>query len=395
MATLYELKDRMTMVGAQLTKVSNELADKLANPSVAKEDLDELREQKTDLKSRFADLEAMHDEMESADRAAAAKQREAAEAEPQGEAGKALKAKAAAYRKALTGQPLDDADRDIINAAIEAVPAGGGTGGEKLLPTTTGSELVSEPFTKNPLRGVVGMTNITGLRLPKIAFTIDDDSFVGDVETAQELEVTGDEVTFGRFKSKVKAEIADTVLLGSDANLVTYVENALQSGLAAKEKKVMFASAEAQVLGEEHMSFYQEADGSTVITAVEGDSMFAAITDAIAALHEDFRENARVIMRYADYITMVREESALRGDSALYTAPPETVIGKPVIFCDAAVTPVVGDFGYAHINYDLGATYDTDKDVDKGVYKFVLTAWLDVQRKLNSAFRLAKVTAVS
>ncbi len=41
------------------------------------------------------------------------------------------------------------------------------------------------------------------------------------------------------------------------------------------------------------------------------------------------------------------------------------------------------------INYD-GTTYDTDKDVKKGEYLFVLTAWYDQQRTLDSAFRIAK-----
>ncbi|OWU50654.1 hypothetical protein CEJ90_15355, partial [Staphylococcus aureus] len=43
-------------------------------------------------------------------------------------------------------------------------------------------------------------------------------------------------------------------------------------------------------------------------------------------------------------------------------------------FTDAAVKPIVGDFNYFGINYD-GTTYDTDKDVKKGEYLFVLTAF--------------------
>ena len=42
----------------------------------------------------------------------------------------------------------------------------------------------------------------------------------------------------------------------------------------------------------------------------------------------------------------------------------EKVFGKPVVFTDAAVKPIVGDFNYFGINYD-GTTYDTDKDVKK------------------------------
>lgn len=64
-------------------------------------------------------------------------------------------------------------------------------------------------------------------------------------------------------------------------------------------------------------------------------------------------------------------------------------LAKPVVFTDAAVKPIVGDFNYFGINYD-GTTYDTDKDVKKGEYLFVLTAWYDQQRTLDSAFRIAK-----
>ena len=54
-----------------------------------------------------------------------------------------------------------------------------------------------------------------------------------------------------------------------------------------------------------------------------------------------------------------------------------------------AVIPIVGDFKYAKQNYDPGAILDSDKDIDAGMFKFVLTAWGDHQIKLKSAFRLA------
>lgn len=51
----------------------------------------------------------------------------------------------------------------------------------------------------------------------------------------------------------------------------------------------------------------------------------------------------------------------------------------------------MGDFAYVRLNYDGDLVYDSDKDVDKGEYLFVLTAWFDQQILLKSAFRLAKV----
>lgn len=100
------------------------------------------------------------------------------------------------------------------------------------------TELVHEPFAKNQLREVAQVSAIKGLELPKIAYELDDDDFVLDEQTAKEMKLTGDTVTFGRFKSKVKVKISDTVIHGTDVELVDYVENALKSGLAAKEKRM-------------------------------------------------------------------------------------------------------------------------------------------------------------
>ena len=92
-------------------------------------------------------------------------------------------------------------------------------------------------------------------------------------------------------------------------------------------------------------------------------------------------------MRYADYVTMLKTLSNNSMD--LYRVQPEQIIGKPVIFCDSAAIPIVGDFGYCRLNYDGDLVYDADKDVDGGNYIWVLTGWFDQHRLLNSAFRLA------
>ncbi|MDT2261687.1 hypothetical protein P7H06_22335 [Paenibacillus larvae] len=41
------------------------------------------------------------------------------------------------------------------------------------------------------------------------------------------------------------------------------------------------------------MSFYKSG-----IKEIVAENMFDAITDAIADLHEDYRENAKIVMRY-------------------------------------------------------------------------------------------------
>ncbi len=57
----------------------------------------------------------------------------------------------------------------------------------------------------------------------------------------------------------------------------------------------------------------------------------------------------------------------------------------------SAVDPIVGDFSYSHFNYDLPVTYERDKNVRTGIEDFVLTAYIDHQIKLKSAFRIVKV----
>lgn len=376
--TLYELKEKLSTVGAELQNVEKELVGVLANPAVTIEEINALERKKTDLQKRFNLLKEQHDKVEQEQKSKVKKDNPIGAALNEKE--QLLAAKAELIRSEIRKQPVS---QEALNV-LRAIPTPQPSGGEKLLPVTITDTLIHEPFTRNPLRGTIRMTNIRGLEVPKIGYTLDDDSFIGDDETAKEIELEGDRVAFGRNKFKVKVAISDTVLHGSDLSLVNYVENALRSGLAAKEKKVIFA--ESPVAGEEHMSFY-----ANDIQEVDGADMYEAITSAIADLHEDFRENAKVVMTYADYVNILK---ILANSSAtLYNAPPESIIGKPVIFCDAATTPIVGDFNYTQLNYDGGLVYDTDKDVNSGDYLFVLTAWFDHQILLKSAFRLAKVTA--
>ncbi len=95
-------------------------------------------------------------------------------------------------------------------------------------------------------------------------------------------------------------------------------------------------------------------------------------------------------MRYADYTDII--EMLANGNATLYAAQPEQILGKPAIFCDSAVDPIVGDMRYSHFNYDLDMLYERDKDIKTGMECFVLTAWFDHQIKLKSAFRIAKTT---
>lgn len=377
--TLFELKQAMATIGQQLKKTEEELSVKAMDPSASLDDIKAAQKSKEDLQARFDVLKAQHDEMEKEQAAKFAQQQamqQASIGSIEDPKAKTVKAKAELIRATMHGKPISTEVR-------AALGDNNTTGGGKFLPKTVATEIVTEPLTKNPLRGHSQITNITNLELPKLTYTLDDDDFINDTETAKELELEGDTIAFGRHKFKVFAGISETVLNGTDTNLVAHVDNALESGVQAKEKKVAFTKTPKT--GEEHMSFYSTQNN---IKKVTGADKYKAIKAALADLHEDFRENAKIAMRYADYLDII--ETLANGNATLYAAQPEQVLGKPAIFVDAAVDPIVGDFSYSHFNYDLDMLFDRDKNVRTGIEDFVVTAWFDHRIKLKSAFRIAQ-----
>lgn len=375
MKTLFELKQDMTTVGQQLQKVEAQLAEKAVDPKATMDDIQALQQSKKDLQMRFDVIKEQHDQLEAEQKAKFQKDKLGKIEDPKQ---KVVSAKAELIRATMRGKAVST---DILQALGD-----NNTGGGKFLPKTVANDIIMEPLAKNPLREISTVTNITNLELPKLSYTLDDDDFIADTETAKELKLTGDTVSFGRYKFKVFAGISETVLNGTDTNLVQHVENALRSGIAAKEKKVAFATSPKT--GEEHMSFYSTQNNIKKIT---GENLYKAIKAAISDLHEDYRENAKIVMTFADYSEII--EQLANGNATLYTAQPEQILGKPVIFADGAVKPIVGDFSYSHFNYDIGELFERDKDIKTGIEQFVVTAWFDHQIKLKSAFRIAEVVA--
>lgn len=267
----------------------------------------------------------------------------------------------------------------------EALGDNDATGGNKFLPKTVSTDIITQPTETNPLRDISTVTAITNLEVPRLTFTLDDDSFIEDGETAKEIQAKGDTIQFGRNKFKVKVKVSETVLNGSDADLTSYINGALTNGVTVKERSVAFNPSPSKD-AEKHMSFY---DSSVGIKSVSGANMYEAITQAIADLHESYRENAQIVMSYKDYLSIIKDLA--NGDASLYSAQPSTVLGKKVVFTDAAIKPIIGDFSYSQYNYDINTIYDQDKDVDTGINLFVLTGWFDHQIKLSSAFRIADV----
>lgn len=291
---------------------------------------------------------------------------------------KTLNAKAQLIRDTMAGKSVSQEVRAALGDSSTL-----GDGG-KILPSLMSTELLTSPVETNPLRGISTFTQITNLELPKLAFTLNDDEFIEDGQTAKEMKASASKIIFGRNEFKVFADVTDTILLGTNTNLVESINQNLEGGLAKKEKKVAFAEANAT-----DMSFYHKTDSNYDIKAIEDDDLFSAITSALADLEDDYIANATIVMSRSDYNKMIK--TLANGSATLFAAQPQQVLGAPVVFCNLAKIPVVGDFRYSHFNYDLNMIYDKDKNVKTGMNSFVLTAWIDHKIKMKAAFRLAKV----
>ncbi len=387
--TLFEMKEKLFALETERKGLADWIAEKAADPTTKMEEIEEKQNKVDELTKRINLLQKSHDEEEERQRTALAMQKGSGNG--MSEKDVRIKAKAAFYRAALTGGDVKKAYEGLGGIPAETADLGRG---ENLLPKNVSNELLTEPVEENSLREIEPVSNISGLEEPKLMFSIDDEDLadVTDQETAREIEMEGDTVAYGRFKTKIVATVKDTVLHGTDTDLVGAVDAALRSGLAIKEKMRAFAPASgsgAYDAAHKHMSFYQADEGVTAIKTVTGTDLIAAIINAWADLPEAFAANARCVMRKQDYYAAIRVLA--NQNSTLWGKKPEDVIGIPVTFNDRAVTPVIGDFRYSKQNYDIGTVYETDKDAKKGEYYFVLTAWGDHQIRLKSAFRLAKV----
>ena len=202
MATLYDLKLNLGTIGEALKAKAEEIQSKAVDPNADIKEIEALEEEKKNLEKRFNIVKA---EVERLEKEAKDKLRG-----PQGLAAIAddkqrlIAAKAAFYRSALLKQPVPQEAASLLgaqNTTMVALPAGGDTGGENLLPVNMTNELIHEPWVRNPLRQIQTVTNVNGLIVPKIAFSLNSPNFVGDADAAKELSATGSKVTFGRFMS--------------------------------------------------------------------------------------------------------------------------------------------------------------------------------------------------
>ena len=375
--TLFELKEKMHTMAAAITADAEWIAEKAADPETTLEDIKAKEAHRDELQKRFDLLKKEHDDMETAQRTSLAIQN--------GSGGgldeKTIKtkAKAAFYKAALTGGDVTKAYEGLGAIPMNSADLGRG---EHLLPVNLSNELITEPVDENSLRKVEPVSQITGLEEPVLMFEIEDADLadVTDKETAKEIEMSAGTIAYGRFKMKITATVKDTVLHGTETDLVSTIENALRSGIATKEKINAFRKISDTT--HDHMSFYLNG-----IKQVTGPNIIQAIINAWADLPETFATRASVVMRKSDYYAAII--ILANNNKDLWGKKPEDVLGIPVIFNDRAETPIIGDFSYSRQNYDIGTIYETDKDAKKGEYYFVLTAWSDHRIRLKSAFRLA------
>ena len=373
----YQIKKNAMDMGDEVRQANEKLNEMLANPQTPTEDIKAQQKVVDSAQERY---EVARKQMEKAEAEAKKKLKPNSEPSQLSEKEKRAKEFAQLVRNTMAKQA-------VPASVYQALGDDDSTGGNKFLPKTVSTDIITGPQEHNPLRDISTVTQITNLEIPRLSLTLDDDGFIADGDTAKEIQAKGDTVQFTRNKFKVKVGLSETVLLGSDANLTAYVEQELTNGVTRKERNVAFAVNPTKA-NEKHMSFYDDTVG---IKKVTGSDLYDAITNAVADLHEDYRENATIVMAYKDYLKIIK--TLANGSNTLYGAQPSAVLGKPVVFTDAATKPVVGDFSYSQYNYDINTIYDQDKDVDTGIEKFVLTAWMDHQIKLSSAFRIADVQA--
>ena len=372
----FQLQQMFDGVKAQLKNENKKLSDMYMNSSSTIEARAEQSKIVKDLEERFNGIKSQIEELDN-------KEAEKVKNKSLGNSEKDIKinAKSELIRSTMANKPVST---NIMNA----LGAESGLGnGDKILPRTMVNELLYEPMSRNPLRDISTFSNITNLEIPKISFTLSDEEFLSsDSATAKELASSTDTIVFSRNKFKVFCDITETVINGTNTNLVATVEAALESGLAKKEKKIAFESTEPT-----EMSFYKKDSGNSnyLIKSVKGKTLYEAIIKALADLEDDYAQNAKIVMKKSDYFSIIT--FLANGNSALYSAQPEQVLGAPVVFCDLANIPVVGDFAYSHFNYDLDMLFERDKNVKTGMESFVLTAWIDHKIKMKSAFRLAVV----
>lgn len=196
--TLFELKEKMNSLNEEIATTAEWIAEKAADPGTPMEEIEKKKAHRDELNTRFELLKKEHDDMEAAQRAQVA-MKAGSGAGMDAKTAK-IKAKADFYRSAITGGDLKKAYENLGAIPADSQDMGHG---DRLLPTNLATELIVEPMLENPMRGIIRMSNITGLEEPRLAFELDgayDD--VTDKDTAKEIQMDGDIRPKGLFPAE-------------------------------------------------------------------------------------------------------------------------------------------------------------------------------------------------
>lgn len=388
-STVYQMREQLSQLSTAIRADADRIAQMAADPDVDVEKLGAIEKGMKDKQTRFDMLKRVCDAQEAREREAVKTQQEQTDPAT-GKGGEKAKAKAAFYSAVVRHGDVRSVIDSNVNA-LGAIPAGTDGGGENLLPTTLQTELVHEAFEQHPVLSEITTSAVTGLEVPTSSYTLDDDADVNDGAAAKDLAIdTSTTISYGRHKTKIKAKVSDTVLRGTPVAIESYVDGALHDGMAAKTIKRLFATAPKS--GEEHMSVYATTGvGAPNIKRVSGANVIEGVLKALGDLSDEASTRAKVIMRRADYYDAIM--TLANGSATLWGAKPADIIGAPVIFCESAVKPVVGDLKRIRVNYDMPSAYDSDKDVSTGMHLFVLTNWDDMHVELPGSLRVVEVSA--
>ena len=364
--TVYEIKREIQNYNEQLKKLYDENIEfALVNDSEG------ISRNKKDIDTITSSLEVLNAELE---------RREKELIKVPVEQDNPIENKGIMYRSILKGEPVpDDIKRSLFGTS--STPD---TGGGNFIPTNLGEELNFEKLKNNPIRDICSISNIVGLELPRVSYTIDNIHFVKDGETAKEISLKGEKVKFGSFNFRITTEVSDSLLKGTNTNLVEYIEKALKDGLSAKEKHSIFKTTTEN---EKHMNIYSDRNN---VKKIQGESLFKAIKKALSDLPDEYYHNATIVMKKNDYFDMMEELS--NNNTNFYDKQSQSILGTNVVFCEEAEKPIVGDFNYLHINYDMDLTLEPERKAREGRNYFVLSGSFDIQYLLTSAFRIAEVT---
>lgn len=312
-------------------------------------------------------------------------------------------ARGAFFRSRMTGSEMP---AEVQNALTFTK---GGNPGGPLLPVEVSKQLITDIYGEDRFLQYLTHTQIKGLRLPKISATPDTDAVkMPDGSTGAAAYTLADAVvSFGRYPGREKILVPGPILRGTDTDLNGYITKRMTEQHRAFMRSRIFAhgsSGAAPSAGDlTHMSVYgtTAANGDMCITAVtynktetdtEADGILGAIQAAIAALPEGVRDEAKVVLPYADWAKLYK--GLANGAVALFNEQAKKVFGFEVVICDSVAAAngyLVGDLSALHVNYDDPLRLETDRDINLDMDLTVIGYDYDIRCEDANRLRLAKV----